>query len=209
MRHIPVTGIEQIAMATIKQRPKPIENLRFDGSLQSFEEIFKSLYTPLVRFAKMHTLDDDDAEDAVQQVFVKLWNQKDTLNIDNIKSYLYRCVYNDRVSRARHIKIKGAYMEENLREMNAGSSQAHEAVEGKELEQKIQRALETLPEQCGKAFKLSRFHHLSYAEIAETMNISVKTVENHIGKALSIMRTKLVDYLVVIFIIHTLLNPAL
>ena len=65
----------------------------------------------------------------------------------------------------------------------------------------IGKALDELPEQCGKAFKLSRFHHLSYAEIAEAMDISVKTVENHMGKALAIMRKKLADYLVLILFI--------
>lgn len=188
----------------IQPRQKPAENLRFDGSEQDFERLFRQLYTPLCRYAAMHLTDRDEAEDVVQQIFVKLWQQKEKIQAENLKSYLYRSVYNECVNRARHAQVKGTYMENNLREMNKGAAQAGEATEAKELEKRISRALEELPEQCGKAFKLSRFHHLSYAEIAEVMNISVKTVENHMGRALSMMRSKLADYLVTVFILITL-----
>jgi RNA polymerase sigma-70 factor (family 1) len=190
----------------IQARTKPAETLSFDGSKAGFEALFKALYSPLTRYAMLHHKDADEAEDMVQQVFVKLWQQKDKLQADNIKSYLYRSVYHECVNRARHSQVKGTYMENNLRELNAAAAHAHEAAEGKELEKKISKALEELPEQCGKAFRLSRFHHLSYAEIAQVMEISVKTVENHMGKALSIMRTKLADYLVIIFILTNFLN---
>lgn len=177
------------------------ETWNFNGSEQDFEKLFRGMFAPLARYAHMYVSDTDEAQDIVQQIFVKLWQNRQNLKPENIKSYLYRSVYHECVNRARHAQVKGTYMEQNLRELQDGAMHANEIAEGKELEHKISNALKELPEQCGKAFKLSRFHHLSYAEIAEVMQISVKTVENHMGKALAILRSKLADYLVILFII--------
>jgi RNA polymerase sigma-70 factor (ECF subfamily) len=190
---------------TMIRRPANSDSISFNGSEQDFENLFRTLFAPLARYAKMYISDPDEAKDIVQQVFVKMWQQKEKLQVESVKGYLYRSVYHECINRARHATVKGTYMEQNLREMEQGSTFANHAAEGKELEKRIGKALEELPEQCGKAFKLSRFHHLSYAEIAEVMQISVKTVENHMGKALSLMRTKLADYLVIIFILSTCL----
>lgn len=70
----------------------------------------------------------------------------------------------------------------------------------KELEQQFREALNELPEQCRTVFQLSRFEELKYREIADKLNISVKTVENHMGKALKLLRLKLVDFLPFLFI---------
>lgn len=185
---------------TVQKRTPDSETLSFDGSKPSFELLFKKLYAPLVRYALMHVRDEDEAEDVVQQLFVKLWQQRASHQAQQIKSYLYRSVYHECVNRARHNQVKGHYMEQNLKQLNEAATRADEASEEKELSKRISTALESLPEQCGKAFKLSRFHHLSYAEIAQVMGISVKTVENHMGKALSLLRIKLADYLVTIII---------
>lgn len=186
------------------QRPMIKQNFReqsveFDGTEASFERLFKLLYAPLIRYAGMQGV-RDEAEDVVQQVFLKFWDQKESLNVGHVKGYLYKSVYHECVNRSRHAKVKERYMEHNLREMNSSAAQAHQATEGRELEKKISLALSELPEQCGNVFKLSRFHSLTYAQIAEVMGISVKTVENHMGKALSIMRNKLAEYLVVFII---------
>lgn len=188
-------------MTMIQKRPAGTTLIQFDGSKEGFEALFRKLYAPLVRYAMMHISDQDEAEDVVQQLFVKLWQQRNRYEAEQIKSYLYRSVYNECVSRARHSKVKEKYMENHLRQLNESPVQAHEVAEEKELSRRIGEALETLPEQCGKAFKLSRFHHLSYQEIATVMDISVKTVENHMGRALSILRSKLADYLITLFIL--------
>src|SRR5690606_34527687 len=74
-------------------------------------------------------------------------------------------------------------------------------VASNELERRINAAIETLPEQCRMVFKLSRFEELKYAEIAAQLNISIKTVENHMGKALKIMREQLQDYLPLVLVL--------
>jgi RNA polymerase sigma-70 factor (ECF subfamily) len=78
---------------------------------------------------------------------------------------------------------------------NNATHSTSDIVQGKELEAIINDAIAELPEQCGVVFKMSRFGNLKYAEIADELGISVKTVENHMGKALKLMREKLKDYL--------------
>jgi len=100
----------------------------------------------------------------------------------------------------KHEKIKQKYAGEEI----ASAARSHDSVTNfmasNELEYRIKMALEELPEQCRIVFKLSRFEELKYAEIAEQLNISVKTVENHMGKALRIMREQLKDYLPIILV---------
>ncbi len=161
-----------------------------------FEAQFKVLYAPLCRYAMAYLHDPDESEDVVQKVFIQTWEKRTQIQLQTSpKSYLYKAVYHACVSNSRHKKVKNEYMEYNQRELESGAGYAHEHAEAKELEQKILAAIEELPEQCGKTFKLSRFHKLTYQEIAQVMGISVKTVENHMGKALGLMRLKLADFL--------------
>lgn len=190
----------------IRAKQQETNPLGFDGTAQDFETIFKTLYAALCRYALMHVKDTEEAEDVVQHIFVKLWQQKDQLRPENLKSYLYRSVYHECVNRARHSQVKATYMDHNLRDIERNSQESHDPALGKELEQRIREAIEHLPEQCGNAFKLSRFHHLTYAEIAEVMHISIKTVENHMGKALGLLRARLSDYLVLFFLFTQIYN---
>lgn len=167
----------------------------------AFGAQFKLLYAPLCRYAYGFTRDADEAEDVVQKVFLHTWEHRNTLNAGiSAKSYLYRAVYHACVSRGRHLKVKQAYMEQNLRDLQTGSGDPSKQTESAELERKIQNAIEELPEQCARTFRLSRFHQLTYKEIAEVMQVSVKTVENQMGKALATLRLKLADYLMLLIV---------
>jgi RNA polymerase sigma-70 factor (ECF subfamily) len=95
----------------------------------------------------------------------------------------------------KHEKIKQKYAGEELALAEPGYESVAHTVTSNELETRIRNAIEKLPEQCRLVFKLSRFEELKYTEIADQLNISVKTVENHMGKALKIMREQLKDYL--------------
>jgi RNA polymerase sigma-70 factor, ECF subfamily len=168
------------------------------GDIKSFEMTFKQYYQPLVYYSHTILKDMDEAEDIVQQSFVTIWQKQSELKIEtSLKSYLYKTVYNASLNRVKQQKVRQSY----ANEFQAISS--HPVVENqnhKDLEQKIDWALTQLPEQCARVFKLSRYEQKKYQEIASELNISIKTVENHMGKALKLMREMLKDYLPLLII---------
>ena len=170
-----------------------------------YEIIFKQYYQGLCNYANMFLKDMDNAEEIVQNIFVKLWEKKDELKLDtSLKSYLYKAVYNAALNEIKHQKIKDNYvlMQTNTEPTIEPLSHHHL----KELEKNIEKALMNLPEQCRLIFKMSRFEDLKYREIANVLNISPKTVENQMGKALRLMRENLADYLTIFFIIIYFFN---
>jgi RNA polymerase sigma-70 factor (ECF subfamily) len=167
-----------------------------EGKENAFEMIFKTFYRPLCSYAYSFLSDKDEAEEVVQATFISVWEKKDAIEIQtSLKSYLYRMVRNACLNVIKHEKVKQQHAAYEM----AGGEPTHEAVAqsviSSELEVKIYQAMKALPEQCRIVFQLSRFEELKYAEIAEQLNISIKTVENHMGKALKIMRGQLKDYL--------------
>lgn len=173
---------------------------------KEFEIIFKEYYERLCRYAEMILKDADSAEEVVQNTFVRLWEKKDKFKAEiSLKSYLYKAVYNSALNEVKHKQVRNKYMEIKANETPA-YDQVNEHGSG-ELEKQISKALEKLPEQCRVVFKMSRFQELKYKEIAEILNISVKTVENQMGKALKIMRVQLAEYLVsIVTVIWVLMN---
>jgi RNA polymerase sigma-70 factor (family 1) len=166
------------------------------GDKKAYEQVFRTYYQTLCNYACSVIKDMDEAEEVVQNVFYTIWNKREVLQIStSIKSYLYRAVHNDCLNKLKHGKVKMLYAEEYKSHANGGFDSSANVLEAKELNKQINTAIDSLPEQCGLVFKLSRFENLKYAEIAEQLGISVKTVENHMGKALKIMREKLKDYL--------------
>jgi RNA polymerase sigma-70 factor, ECF subfamily len=166
------------------------------GNQTALEMIFKTHYKPLCSYAYSFLNDKDEAEEVVQSSFISLWEKRDTISIQtSFKSYLYRMVRNACLNTIKHEKVKKLYADQE----KLTGEPIHEAVsEGlltTELETRILNAIQVLPEQCRLVFQLSRFEELKYQEIADQLSISVKTVENHMGKALKIMREELKDYL--------------
>jgi RNA polymerase sigma-70 factor (ECF subfamily) len=171
-----------------------MEALR-QGDETAFDALFRSWYAPLVRYASGFTDGDvDEAEDLVQQAFVKLWEQRGQLEVQHsLKAYLYRMVHNLALNRLRSARSGQRYAEHQLRQME----HAHvEPPSGDELPQRLQKALDLLPPQCRAIFELSRFEELKYREIAEQLGISIKTVETQMGRALKTLRRELADCLV-------------
>lgn len=165
----------------------------------SFETLFKTHYKALYAYAQVILRDEEDAEEIVQQMFLKLWEKRDLLQVQtSIKAYLYKCVYHDSLNYLKHQKTKAKYQEFTIHSMDRQQEPASHKVELTELEQNINLALNELPEQCRTIFQMSRFEELKYKEIAAALNLSIKTVENQMGKALKIMRLKLADFLVLV-----------
>lgn len=158
--------------------------------------IFKTYYQPLCRYAYTFLNDADEAEEIVQASFISIWDKRAQVDIQtSFKSYLYRTVRNNCLNVLKHNKVKQQHARYALADGEPVHESVSENVEARELEQKIQDALQTLPDQCRLIFQLSRFEELRYQEIADQLQLSVKTVENQMGKALRLMREQLKDYL--------------
>ncbi len=144
-------------------------------------------YAALVDFARFYCVDTDEASSSVQQVFLNVWEKREVLlKQENIKPYLYTAVRN-RVFNANRRKHIGLELDTDAEDDVASS---HDILVAKELEQRIDEAINTLPDRCKYIFELSRRENLPHAEIATRLGLSIKTVENQIGKALKILRTK-------------------
>ena len=168
----------------------------------AFEQVFKMHYKNLHAYAFTMLKDEDEAEEMVQQVFFKLWERSEHLSFSgSIAAYLYRAVHNESLNFIKHQKVKAGHQLHVAYSMKNKSEQAQSKMIRKELENKFREALNELPEQCRTVFQLSRFEDMKYKEIADKLDISVKTVENHMGKALKLLRTKLVDFLPLLLIL--------
>jgi len=171
------------------------------GDITAFEMLFRTYYQPLCNYAYSFLQDKEDAEEIVQSTFLLVWEKRETLAIrTSVKPYLYAMVRNACLNVIKHEKIRQKYAGEEVALADRSHDSVTNTVVSNELEYKIKEAMEELPEQCRMVFKLSRFEELKYSEIAEQLNISVKTVENHMGKALKIMREQLKDYLPLIIV---------
>ena len=178
-----------------------------DGDVNAFEMFFRTYYKPLCKYAYSFIQDKDEAEEVVQSAFLSVWEKRASLDIKtSLKSYLYTMVRNTSLNIIKHQKIKQKYVGEALATIKGSHDHVSEKMISSELEANIQVAMESLPEQCKLIFKLSRFEELRYSEIAEQLNISVKTVENQMGKALRIMRDQLKDYLPILILFLMNLN---
>jgi RNA polymerase sigma-70 factor (ECF subfamily) len=172
------------------------------GDITAFEMIFKNFYQPLCNYAYSFVQDRDEAEEIVQTTFLSVWEKRDNLTIHTgVKPYLYAMVRNASLNVLKHEKIKQQHAAVELAVAERSTESVTRTVMASELEERIFKALNKLPEQCRLVFKLSRFEELKYAEIAQQLNISVKTVENQMGKALKIMREQLKDYLPLLIVL--------
>lgn len=166
-----------------------------------FEAIFRSHFRALHAYACTIIKDEAAAEDIVQNTFYKLWERRDQLQIlQSVAAYLYRAVYHESLNYLKHAKVKKNHHDYvTARPQQQEGPAGHTAL--RELESRLETALRELPEQCRTIFQKSRFEELKYREIADQMGLSVKTVENQMGKALRLLRLKLADFLPAMLVI--------
>lgn len=163
---------------------------------EEFNELFKKHYKELCRLLLPMIKDRDAIEDIVQDVFVKLWIRRNELEIQtNFKAYLCKAVILRGIDHIRKEKTKIAAQAE-LRVVQAHShSNVEESIHEKEIKKAIDHGMNEMSENMRTIFHLSRFAGLKNREIAEQLNISIKTVESNMGKALKIMHEHLKPYL--------------
>jgi RNA polymerase sigma-70 factor (ECF subfamily) len=157
--------------------------------------IFKRYYGYLCKIVYKIIPDNNLVEDLTQDVFYELWRKKEQLSVTaSLKAYIRRAAVNKSLNYIRDQKIKFADSEQ-YPAVKSKAPSITQQLEADELQDKIDLAIDRLPHRCRIVFILSRFEDMTYNEIAEQLDISVKTVENQISKALKLLRESLSDFL--------------
>jgi RNA polymerase sigma-70 factor, ECF subfamily len=169
-------------------------------SVNRFESLckdsFDKLFVGLHRYAYTLLKDNEKANDAVQAIFIKWWETKTQLeHLNEAKAYLHAAVHRHCLNVLRHEKVKVTHAESYRQQLVASSNELADVNTYEELDHQVRSAIDSLPPQCQLIFRKSRWEEKRYAEIAEEMNLSIKTIEAQMGKALKILREKLKDYL--------------
>lgn len=175
-----------------------LKRMRLDDR-SALKELFEAYYPMVCQAIRRFVQDHATCEDLAQEVFLRFWQKRQKIQItSSLPAYLRRMAVNEAL--AYHRKNKRYQNEEFSPGMEKDAAPgADEQYLHAELKGHITSAINTLPPKCRTVFQLSRFEELSYKEIAEKMNISVKTVENQMSKALKILRVQLRNYLNLFF----------
>jgi RNA polymerase sigma-70 factor (ECF subfamily) len=167
------------------------------GDDRAYEGLFYAHAPALIRFAWRFVRNTQISENIVQDVFVKIWRHRDRLDPTlNIKAYLYKAVKNQALQHLRHLKIENR--QDDVPEFESPARTPEDALRVKEIGEALDRAIAELPPHRRLIFTLSKFDHFTYAEIAEIQNISIKTVETQMGRALKFLRQRLAGLLTIL-----------
>lgn len=165
------------------------------GDEAAYDTVFRTWYAPLVRVAGALLKDSDAAEEVAQEVMVELWRRRHVMDEGiTLRAYLLRAVRNRSLNHLRHLKVR----RDTTGDVEALYDEpitADQPVVAQELSEAVKTALDELPPRCREIFDMSRVHGLKYAEIAESLGISQKTVEAQMGKALRVLRERLAQWL--------------
>lgn len=167
------------------------------GDYSAFTCIFSAFYKDLVLFAIRFTRNRENAEEIVQDTFVKLWEEHESISITvSLNAYLIRLIQNKCIDLYRHSKVVEAHYDYMLDYSQGYESNTDTYLLYSELKDHIENALGLLPYEVSEAFKMNRYEGLKYKEIAEIKGVSIRTIEVRIGRALSLLRKHLNEYFV-------------
>ena len=178
-----------------------------EGNDSAFEKVFKAEYNRIIGFCQQFMGDKDLAKSLTQDAFVKLWlNRGKIESINGIRSFLYTSAKTDCLNSIRHQKVISNYHDHQLQikegELNREILESFDfdQLELNELEKMINQSIRELPEKCRLVFMLSRFEGKKNSEIAAELDISIKSVEANMTRALKSLRVKLAEYLPAILV---------
>jgi RNA polymerase sigma-70 factor (ECF subfamily) len=174
------------------------QNKRLLDDEKMFEFIFKAYFPRLMAFAKKFIHDKNAAEDIIQEVFLKVWVKRKEIEEETFQSYIFTLVRNACLNHIKHQQIVNSHqieMEDTSREeilyyADFFSDPFHQTVFN-ELQDEIEKAIQQLPEQTSRVFRLSRFEGMKNSEIAKILNVSIRTVEKHNIRALHKLKAHL------------------
>ena len=167
-----------------------------------YEELFRTYFSSLCYFARKYIADQDTCRELVHGVFVNIWEKRHEFDFDKpAKSYLFTSVYNRCMNYIRDQKKFVRDPDAQLAGENPGQSVNNDHIESAETESRIWSVINSLPEKCREIFVLNRFEEKKYTEIAEKLQISVKTVETQMSKALKILRENLSDLIKILILL--------
>lgn len=162
-----------------------------EGDREAFKKLFHTWYAPLCHYASHFLNDDEQATEAVQDFFVRLWEKRTSLVVESsLRHYLFRSVRNQCLNLIRQDKVRQLHAV-RLQEALLADNAPEEYSISPEMLVKIDESIAALPEKRREIFRLNREEGLKYREIAEKLGISVKTVEAQMGAALRSLREKL------------------
>lgn len=159
----------------------------------AFQTVFQTHYASVCKTIRKFIHDTNTVEDLAQDVFIRFWERRHQIEVKTtFGAYLYRMGINEALT---YIRKQKRYQKDDIDgySFSDNSSSAIQVMEGAELKVKIKAAIDSLPPKCRTVFLLSRQEEMSYKEIAAKLEISIKTVENQMGKALKVMRMHLKD----------------
>ncbi|MBK7407769.1 MAG: RNA polymerase sigma-70 factor [Saprospirales bacterium] len=170
----------------------PLAHTTLDKPL--FEQLFKAHFVALCNFGYQLVQDMDSAKDIAQKVFINLWENREGIDPKrSVQSYLYTSVRNRCLNHIRdQKKYRSQVLDLEIMDIEISIESDDSGLE--ELQDKITEALSTLPEKCRLVFEMSRFQDKKYKDIAAELNISEKTVEAHMSRALKTLREELKEY---------------
>lgn len=172
-----------------------------------FEHLFKTHFSGLCFFAQRYIKDIDTSKEIVHDAFINLWEKRDSIDITkSVKSYLATSIHNRCLNYLRNNKKFDKEILSFEKLMPEAEPNGMDNLVADELENKIKKSIAELPEKCREIFIMNRFENLKYQEIADKLELSIKTVEAQISKALQVLRAKLVEYITLLIILIKTIN---
>lgn len=178
-----------------------------EWDLEIFEVIFKKYYSDLCHKAARYVVDSDDAEEVVQDFFIKLWEKKDSIEINtSLPAYLHKAVSNHAINYLKSMKRQPTHVQysseiDNLQVPSKLESEIYD-----DLEKSLNGLLMQMPKKRRVIFQMSRIEEMKNHEIAKELNMSIKTVEYHMSEAIKFLNKKLKDYLPFLVLMMGLIN---
>jgi RNA polymerase sigma-70 factor (ECF subfamily) len=175
------------------------------GNMIAFDELYRKYSKRLYKFSYSILKTTEEAENITQDVFLNLWlNREKVEKGSSVKYYIFTIAYNSAISVIRK-KIKDSNFIEYLKtHQDLFQEPVDLQIEYNELDEKLTEIVNALPDRQRKVYLLNRVEGLKYTEIAERLNISINTVENHISKALNTIRKKLGNYSLIVVLFYYL-----